>query len=386
MATAAPTPTSSSTSDASAASAASAANGDTWFSRHKAKFVALLSAVLFVAGGYWVYQRFTHVYIDDARIDGEVITLSSRVGGVLVELPVIEGDEVKKGQLLGRIDERDSVLQREVLVSKLRAIESQIGVTTAQTGQVAQETAGRFQSETNRLAAAEADAAAAAGQLRQAEVEMKRMQGLEKFVSGQEIDQARGAYQLAQERHRKAIAEVAAVRGALSSAGGSRQQVQVIGQQQQVLARQADEIRAEIKRRDIDIADRTLNAPADGRVVMTFVRKGEHVSAGQRILMFHDPKEIWVEANVKETDIGHLKPGMPADIRVDAYPGQVFKGEVLRIGQAATNRFALLPDPNPSGNFTKITQRLPLRVKLVDKDARLRPGMMVEVIIETGKH
>ena len=255
MATAAPTPTSSSTSDASAASAASAANGDTWFSRHKAKFVALLSAVLFVAGGYWVYQRFTHVYIDDARIDGEVITLSSRVGGVLVELPVIEGDEVKKGQLLGRIDERDSVLQREVLVSKLRAIESQIGVTTAQTGQVAQETAGRFQSETNRLAAAEADAAAAAGQLRQAEVEMKRMQGLEKFVSGQEIDQARGAYQLAQERHRKAIAEVAAVRGALSSAGGSRQQVQVIGQQQQVLARQADEIRAEIKRRDIDIAD-----------------------------------------------------------------------------------------------------------------------------------
>lgn len=386
MATAAPTPTSSSTSDASAASAATTANGDTWFSRHKVKFVALLSAVLFVAGGYWVYQRFTHVYIDDARIDGEVITLSSRVGGVLVELPVIEGDEVKKGQLLGRIDDRDSVLQREVLVSKLRAIESQIGVTTAQTGQVAQETTGRFQSETNRLAAAEADAAAAAGQLRQAEVEMKRMQGLEKFVSGQEIDQARAAYQLAQERHRKALAEVAAVRGALSSAGGSRQQVQVIGQQQQVLARQADEIRAEIKRRDIDIADRILNAPVDGRVVMTFVRKGEHVSAGQRILMFHDPKEIWVEANVKETDIGHLKPGMPADIKVDAYPGQIFKGEVLRIGQAATNRFALLPDPNPSGNFTKITQRLPLRVKLVERDARLRPGMMVEVIIETGKH
>ena len=102
--------------------------------------------------------------------------------------------------------------------------------------------------------------------------------------------------------------------------------------------------------------------------------------------MFHDPKEIWVEANVKETDIGHLKPGMPADIKVDAYPGQLFKGEILRIGQAATNRFALLPDPNPSGNFTKITQRLPLRVKLIDKDARLRPGMMVEVIIETGKH
>lgn len=386
MANAAPTPPSSSASTASAASAEPAGNSDTWFSRHKAKFVALLAIGFLVAGGYWVYMRYTHIYIDDARIDGEVVTLSSRVGGWLMELPVIEGDEVKKGQVLARIDDRDSVLQREVLVSKLRAIESQIGVTHAQTGQVAQETAGRYQSESNRLVASEADAGATAAQLRQAELEMKRMQGLEKYVSGQEIDQARAAYQLAQERHRKALADVAAARGALSSAGGSRQQVQVIGQQQQVLARQADEIRAEIKRRDIDITDRTLSAPADGRVVMTFVRKGEHVSAGQRIMMFHDPKEIWVEANVKETDVGYLKPGMKADIKVDAYPGQVFKGEVFRIGQAATNRFALLPDPNPSGNFTKITQRLPLRVKLTEKDARLRPGMMVEVIIETGKH
>jgi membrane fusion protein (multidrug efflux system) len=212
------------------------------------------------------------------------------------------------------------------------------------------------------------------------------MQSLEKYVSGQELDQARNAYQQAQERHRKALAEVAAVRGALSSAGGSRKQVNVIGQQLLVLTRQADEMRAEIKRREIDIADRTINAPAQGKVIMTFVRKGEHVAAGQRILMFHDPNETWVEANIRETDVGRVKPGMKADIHVDAYPGTVFKGEVFRIGQAATNRFALLPDPNPSGNFTKITQRLPLRVKLIDKDARLRPGMMVEVYIATGNN
>ena len=72
---------------------------------------------------------------------------------------------------------------------------------------------------------------------------------------------------------------------------------------------------------------------------------------------------------------------MKADIRVDAYPGKVFSGTVFRIGRAATNKFALLPDPNPSGNFTKITQRLPLRIKLQEKDPSLRPGMMVEVYI-----
>jgi membrane fusion protein, multidrug efflux system len=288
--------------------------------------------------------------------------------------------------LLARIDERDSVLMREVLAAKLQAIESQMAVMRAQTGQVDQETMGRLQSETNRLAASEAEAASLESQVKQAEADQKRMLSVEKYVSGQEVDHARSAYQQAQERHRKALAEVAAVRGALSSAGGSRRQVNVIGQQLLVLTRQADEMRAEIKRREIDIADRTIHAPAQGKVVMTFVRKGEHVAAGQRILMFHDPNETWVEANIRETDVGRLKLGMKADIKVDAYPGTVFKGEVFRIGQAATNRFALLPDPNPSGNFTKITQRLPLRVKLIDKDARLRPGMMVEVYIATAGH
>jgi len=155
----------------------------------------------------------------------------------------------------------------------------------------------------------------------------------------------------------------------------------VMRHQLDVLAHQAEEIRAEIRRRDVDIADRTIVSPADGRVVMTFVRQGEHVSPGQRILMFHDPKEIWVEANVKETEVRLLHPGMKAEIRVDAYPGKVFEGEVYRVGRTATSKFALLPDPNPSGNFTKITQRLPVRIRLAEKDSALRPGMMVEVSI-----
>ena len=359
-------------------------NSDTPHAKLKTWMLIAAAVALLAWGGHWLYQRSIHVYIDDARIDGEVVTVSSRVTGWITELPVIEGDEVKKGQLLVRVDERDSVLQREVLVSKLHAIEGQMAVMRAQTGQVDQETLGRYQSESNRLAAAEAEVASLEAMMTQTQEDYKRMQNLEKFVTGQEVDHARTAFAQAQERHRKAVAEVAAVRGSLSSAGGSRRQLNVIGQQLLVLMRQADEMRAEIKRREVDIADRTITATSNGKVVMTFVRKGEHVAAGQRIMMFHDPNEIWVEANIKETDVGRLKTGMKADIHVDAYPDKVFKGEVFRIGQAATNRFALLPDPNPSGNFTKITQRLPLRVKLLDKDARLRPGMMVEVYVATG--
>ena len=351
--------------------------------RGKLLAIFVVAALLLAWGGRWLYHRYTHVYSDDARIDGEVITVSSRTSGWITELNVIEGDPVKKGQVLAQVDARDSVLVREVLLSKLRSAESQMAVVRAQSGQVDEETLGKVHSDTNRLVAAEAQVASLEVQLKQARDDYERARELteQKWLSQQAMERARTGYQQMQENHRKAAAEVAAARGMLSVAGGNRKQLQVLESQLLVLNRQADEIRAEVRRQEIDIADRTILSPADGHVVMTFVRKGEHVTAGQRILMFHDPNHIWVEANIKETDVGLLQPGMKAQVRVDAYRGEIFSGEVFRIGQAATSKFALLPDPNPSGNFTKITQRLPVRIRLDQTEPRLRPGMMVEVDI-----
>ena len=348
--------------------------------------IGTLALALLVWAGNWVAHRWSHVVIDDARVDGEGVTISSRVSGWITEIPVIEGDEVKAGQLIARVDDRDSRLHREVLAARLKAIESQMGVTHAQSGQVAQETLGKYESEANRLAAAQAEVASVEANLRQAKQDHDRAAGLfaKEYISSQDMDRLRTAYRQAEEAHRKAIAEVAAVRGNLSAAGGSRKQVAVMQQQIAVLQQQAAEIRAEIQRQEVDLADRTIRSPADGRIVMTFARKGEHVASGQRIAMFHDPRQIWVQANVKETEVGRLKPGMKVNVRIDAYPGRVFSGEIHRIGQAATSKFALLPDPNPSGNFTKITQRLPVRILLAEKDLALRPGMMAEVDIAVG--
>jgi membrane fusion protein (multidrug efflux system) len=350
--------------------------------------IGTLAAALLGWAGTWVSHRLTHVVVDDARIDGEVVTISSRASGWITEIPVIEGDEVKAGQVIARVDDRDARLQREVLVARLKAIERQMGVTRAQSGQVAQETTGKYESEANRLAAAQADVALAEANLKQAKLEQDRAAGLyaKEYISALDMDRLRMAFRQAQQARRKAVAEVAAARGTLEAAGGSRKQVAVMRQQIAVLEQQAAEVRAQIERQDVDLDDRTIKAPANGRIVMTFVHKGEHVSAGQRIAMFHDPREIWVQANVKETAIGQLKRGMPAEVRIDAYPGRVFHGKVYRIGQAATSKFALLPDPNPSGNFTKITQRLPVRIQLTDKDLALRPGMMAEVDIAVGNH
>jgi membrane fusion protein (multidrug efflux system) len=113
----------------------------------------------------------------------------------------------------------------------------------------------------------------------------------------------------------------------------------------------------------------------------TFVNIGEYVTPGQRLLLAHNPASVWVEANVKETVVRKLSVGQAVSIHVDAYPDEAFIGTVANIGSAATSQFALLPTPNPSGNFTKITQRIPIRIDINNPDVRLSPGMMVEVKI-----
>jgi len=100
--------------------------------------------------------------------------------------------------------------------------------------------------------------------------------------------------------------------------------------------------------------------------------------------MYHAPDDIWIDANVKETDFGRIRVGSQASITVDAFPGRTFEGEVVGMGGAATSQLALLPSPNPSGNFTKVTQRLPVRVSIDASDIELRPGMMVEVYVDVA--
>ena len=100
--------------------------------------------------------------------------------------------------------------------------------------------------------------------------------------------------------------------------------------------------------------------------------------------MYHAPENVWIDANVKETEFSRLRVGSRASITVDAFPGRTFEGEVIGMGGAATSQLALLPSPNPSGNFTKVTQRLPIRVSIDADGVELRPGMMVEIYVDVA--
>ena len=151
-----------------------------------------------------------------------------------------------------------------------------------------------------------------------------------------------------------------------------------------ILEAQRDAVLARIRRQELDIAAHTVEGPLAGVVSKVFVEAGEHVEPGQRIALVHDPREVYVEANIRETEVRKLALGQRVRIEVDAYPDHRFEGTVSAIGLAATSTFALLPSAKPGGSFTKVTQRFPVRIALEPDSVSLRPGMMVEVFIDVS--
>ena len=356
--------------------------------RQAAGLALLLLGLLIVAlaGGHWLLQRLTHVEENDARVAGEVTSIASRLDGWLIARPVMEGDPIRKGQVLAELDTRDARLRLSVLEAGLAAQEAQIRQTTIQRETTHQATEAQIADARAQLAAADAAVTGAASQATLARAEFSRADPLvaRGDVSRSSWDHARSTLQQNEAALQQGRALLAARQAALAEAITRQgqvamldQQIEVLRAQRAALAAQADQVRQEI-------ADRILRAPFDGIVDRTFVHAGDYVQAGQWLMMVHDQNDVWVEADVKETAIGRVRVGQPARVTVDAYPDLLLQGRVLRVGNAATNQFALLPSPNPSGNFTKITQRVPVRIAIDKPEHPLQPGLMVEVSIDVA--
>jgi membrane fusion protein (multidrug efflux system) len=346
----------------------------------------LVFLAVLLAGGRWLLHRMSHVDENDAQMAGEVITIASRLDGWLFTRPVMEGDHVRKGQILGELDTRDAGLRLAALEGNVAAHEAQIRQITIQRDTTQQTTEAEIEDARAQIAAAEAATAVTAHQVELARADFVRADGLigKNATSRQDWDHARSA-QLQQEAAlRQAKAQLAARQAALAEATARLGQVPMLEQQIEVLRAECAALTAQADQVRQEIADRTLRAPCDGIVDSTFIHAGDYVQAGQWLMMMHDPEDVWVEANVKETAVGRVHVGQPASVTVDAYPDLVLHGRVLRVGNAATNQFALLPSPNPSGNFTKITQRVPVRIAIDKPEHPLQPGLMVEVSIDVA--
>ncbi len=348
---------------------------------------AILAALVVLgAGGWWLYQQFTHVFVTDARVAASIVAMSSRVPGWVTALEVTQGDAAQRDRVLVRIDARESRLRVEELDAQLAGIARHREEIEARIVLIDGQTQSRIVAEQAAIRATEAALAAATAQRDLAKTENDRAEkaALGGVITPARLDQARVALETARQQVSSARAELEKARADLAQAEAGRGELTVLRAQLAELGPEEQRLRAQKAGAALDLEDRTITMPFDGVVDRVFVNEGEYVTPGQRLLMVHDPQRVRVEANVKETDIRFFRSGKAVTITVDALPGRHFEGKVTRVGQATTSEFALLPNPNPSGNFTKITQRLPIRIAVEQESGELKPGMMVELKAGTG--
>jgi len=345
--------------------------------------VAILSVAVY-CGGREVTSRIDYVYTEDSRIQADLIVVSSRVDGWVTSLGITEGSIIAAGNVLAAIDSRESKLRVVELKAQISGIEAERSRLAAERRLVDEQTASLYSSERSQLESAQVTVSSLQPQLDLAKRELQRAKSLfdRKVFSRRQLDQADTALQQIDRENRMAVADLKAAQAKLKEAGAERTKLDVLDGEISILKHRKAEMMARLEHQKLDLADRTIKSPVNGVVDKTFVKVGEYVTPGQRLALVHDPDKIWIEANIKETQIRKLKIGQRVELGVDAYPDIAFEGRVLSIGNATTSEFALLPSPNPSGNFTKITQRLPVRIALQQKDGLLRPGMMVEVNID----
>ena len=356
--------------------------------RGGARLRLLLAVAALVAVGFaawpWLAARWTHVAIDDARVAANLVTVSSEVSGRITAVPVIVGDRVARGQLLATIDSEQATLELKALGAQIAGVASQQDQLRAQQEMVRTQVGAKLAAGRTQVAAAEAAHRASEAALANALSRFERVSRLAEsnVTSEQAREEAEAALTAAREQERVAAAGIETAKANIDVAQAETAQVAVIERQIATLEAQREALAAQSEQKRVDLRRREIHADFDGVIDGTFVDAGEYVAPGTRLLIYHDPGIVWIDANVKETDFNRVKLGAPAAVTVDAYPSIAFHGEVARLGEAATNQFALLPSPNPSGNFTKITQRLPIRIAIDQKDGLLRPGMMAEVSVD----
>jgi membrane fusion protein (multidrug efflux system) len=322
---------------------------------------AVLAAV--AAGAYgiraWLGAR-GHVTTDDAQVEGRIIPVLSRVSGYVAEVGVVDNQAVRQGDLLARIDDRDL---------KAKLAQSEADVVTAQTAVGSKGHTGQAEA---KLSAARAQVAEAQANVERAESDLARYEVLAKqnVISQQQLETQRTA----------AVNARAQLAGATDLVGAAQSEVHAASSR-------LESARASRDQAALQLAYARIVSPRDGVVSRKSAEIGQLVQAGQQLFVVVQLSDVWVIGNFKETQMRNVRPGDPVEIRVDTYPGRVFAGEVESVSPATGAKFSLLPPDNATGNFTKVVQRIPVKIRLVqgnDPQTPLRPGMSARVTVKTG--
>ncbi|MBX9634445.1 MAG: HlyD family secretion protein [Magnetospirillum sp.] len=311
----------------------------------------------------WRFMETT----DDAYVEGDITNMAPKVSGHVVQVAVTDNQPVKAGDVLVRIDDRDfqaRVAEARAVVAARKAAALQLDDKVAvQQAMLMQAGAG--------IASAQAD-------LKRSRADLQRTERLVKddYVSRQRFDSQAA----------EAAKAEASVKGTNAQAVGAKRQMAVLQADRDIADAQLEQARAQLTLAEADLDATIIRAPADGVVGNRVVREGMYARIGQHLLSVVPLSTVWIDANFKETQIGRMAPGARAEISVDAFPDTKIVGTVTGFAPASGAKFSLLPPENATGNFTKIVQRLPVRIQLPPDTplaGRLRPGLSVTVHVDT---
>lgn len=362
---------------------ASASNRKIWRYIRIGAFVVMVIALVFWAAD-WMRTSFLYVHETDARIVTDLITVSSRVSGRITALPIRTGMKMEKGDLIAALDDRAELLALKEAEAVLDGINAEQQSLLTERGMVDEMSASRMQAGKSELDAASALVESFGHEFTYSRQELERADKLvaRGILPKADRDRLNTAFLKAQQNLLRSQAERAMASAKLTTTEAERRELDLIDRRSTRLSARKAEQEARIAQIKLQIENHRIESTLNGVISRIFINPGEYVQAGERIALIHNPDDIWVEARIRETEIRRLSVGQEVDVRVDAYPDDTFSGKIERIGHAATSEFALLPSPNPSGNFTKVTQRLPVRIAIDQRDGKLRPGMMVEVYVD----
>jgi membrane fusion protein, multidrug efflux system len=359
--------------------------------------VLLAAAVVFTITwnwNSWEGGRIEQV-TDDAYVRGDLTPLSTKVAGIVRNVKVADFQEVHKGDLLVALDDDDykaQVAQANAAVEAAKAaIENNRRQRELQDAKIDRALAGIDQAHA-QITAAQAGIAAAQADVTRTQAERTRQESLlqTRSTTQQKVEQAVADEQRLAAQLASRAADLEQARTLLRSselgAEAERRGKAVLESQDAQLLADLHAKEAALTVAQVNLGYTTIEAPGDGTVGERQVRPGQLVSPGTQVISFVS-KIKWVQGNYRETQLTNMKVGDPVDIAVDEYPGKVIHGKVLEIAPASGSQFALLPPDNATGNYTKVVQRIPVKIALDDSSvaATLRPGLSVVATVHT-KH
>ncbi|MDI9240159.1 HlyD family secretion protein [Lysobacter sp. LF1] len=333
-------------------------------------FIGLLVAVIATAGASAVIrpgsvvQSWDRHYTDNAFVRGDITQISPKVSGHVVRVAVKDNQNVKAGELLFQIDDRDYRARLLQARAALAARQAAVGNLDAQ-----------LKLQRASIEQAQASVSEASAEAARSDRDSIRARALAKdqLIAASQLDQLVSSAQIASTR-------VVETRAGL---GAAMQRIGVLESQRPQLEADIRAAEAAVALAELDVESTTVRAPVDGRVSERIARVGQYVRSGSPLIALV-ASDVWVVANFKETQLEGIQPGAPVEVAVDAVPGARFHGRVESLSPASGAQFALLPPDNATGNFTRIAQRVPVRIALLDDGAQLaslRPGMSATVRI-----